>query len=86
MHFELRQLLDNSCRESYSDIYSLCARGEGERMSRLIGLVGEAGTEEVRIRRSGAGDLVRGLDQRSETDNSDCSCCMSGKQLNNWTF
>lgn len=55
-------------------------------MSRLIGLVGEAGTEEVRIRRSGAGDLVRGLDQRSETDNSDCSCCMSGKQLNNWTF
>lgn len=30
-------------------------------MSRLIGLVGEAGTGEVRIRRSGAGDLDRGL-------------------------
>lgn len=30
-------------------------------MSLLIGLVGEAGTDEVRIRRSGAGDLFRGL-------------------------
>lgn len=30
-------------------------------MSRLIGLVGEAGTGEVRIRRSGAGDLDKGL-------------------------
>lgn len=36
-------------------------------MSRLIGLLGEAGTGEVRMRRSGAGDLDRGLleDQRS---------------------
>lgn len=42
-------------------VYSLCVRGEGERMSRLIGLVGEAGTGEVKIRRSGAGDLDRGL-------------------------
>lgn len=50
-------------------IYSLCARGEGERMSRLIGLVGEAGTGEVRIRRSGAGDLDRGLlHQRSASE------------------
>lgn len=50
-------------------VYSLCARGDGERMSRLIGLVGEAGTGEVRIRRSGAGDLDRGLPgQRSATD------------------
>lgn len=30
-------------------------------MSRLNGLVGEAGTGEARIRRSGAGDLDRGL-------------------------
>lgn len=30
-------------------------------MSRLSGLVGEAGTDEVRMRRSGAGDLDRGL-------------------------
>ncbi|TNN78128.1 hypothetical protein EYF80_011633 [Liparis tanakae] len=30
-------------------------------MSRLIGLVGEAGAGEVRMRRSGAGDLDRGL-------------------------
>lgn len=41
--------------------YSLCARGEGERMSLLMGLVGDAGTGEVRIRRSGAGDRDRGL-------------------------
>lgn len=30
-------------------------------MSLLSGLVGEAGTGEVRIRRSGAGDLDKGL-------------------------
>lgn len=42
-------------------MYSLCVRGDGERMSRLIGLVGEAGTGEVKIRRSEAGDLDRGL-------------------------
>lgn len=36
-------------------------RGEGERMRRLIGLVGEAGTGEVKIRLSVAGDLDRGL-------------------------
>lgn len=30
-------------------------------MSFLSGLVGEAGTDEVRMRRSGAGDLDKGL-------------------------
>ena len=44
-------------------LHSLCARGEGERMRRLMGFVGEDGTGDVtdRIRRSGAGDLGRGL-------------------------
>lgn len=63
--YELKKLGEgvNYCRGSW---YSHCARGEGERMRRLIGLVGDAGTDEVRIRRSGAGDLDRGLvDQRS---------------------
>ena len=49
---------------------TLCARGDGERMSRLMGLVGEAGTGEVRMRRSGAGDLDRGVPgQRSAPTN-----------------
>lgn len=44
-----------------SIVYLLCVRGDGERMRRLMGLVGEAGTGEVKMRRSGAGDLDRGL-------------------------
>lgn len=36
-------------------------RGDGERMRRLMGLVGEAGTGEVKMRLSGAGDRDRGL-------------------------
>lgn len=47
-------------------------------MSRLIGLVGEAGTGEVRIRRSGAGDLDRGLlGQRSAPEWKQWSLTMS---------
>ncbi len=63
---EIELVIDQDAAGEICFVYSLCARGEGERMSRLIGLVGEAGTGEVRIRRSGAGDLDRGLlDQRS---------------------
>jgi len=41
-------------------------RGDGERMSLLMGLVGEEGTAVVRIRRSGAGERGIGLpDNRS---------------------
>lgn len=47
-------------------------------MSRLIGLVGEAGTGEVRIRRSGAGDLDRGLPgQRSAPERNQGSLSRS---------
>lgn len=42
-------------------VYSLCVSGDGERMSLLMGLVGEAGTDEVKMRLSGAGDRERGL-------------------------
>lgn len=42
-------------------VHSLCVRGDGERMRRLMGLVGEAGTDEVNMRLSGAGDRDSGL-------------------------
>lgn len=50
----------------FSSSLKVCARGDGERMSRLMGLVGEEGTVVVRMRRSGAGERGSGLlDSRS---------------------
>lgn len=60
--------------------HSLCARrGEGERTSRLIGLLGDDGTGDVtadRIRRSGAGDLGRGFHRSTpgQTERLVCVC------------